>query len=135
MVLCSLTEVLKDDTASPVSAPSSAPVQLLGADIRRLENAPYMRIVSDSRCCTVPAELLSRTALQRVLMSLNMSSTESEDSVSYPSSSRRRLQEPAEAFSAQGTAGSTCGSLTVISFWKRTIRIWTGLLEELIDQD
>lgn len=119
MVQCSLIEVLKDETLSPDSAPSvGMPLLSLDMDVCRPENAPNMRMVSDSCCRLVPAVLLCRTALQRVLTSLSMSSTEStEDSVSYPSSSLCRLQGLREALEAQGVTGSRIlGSLTVISF-------------------
>lgn len=99
IVLCSLTEVLKDETLSPASAASTVMLLSLAMDVCRPENAPYMDIVFDSCCSLVSVELLWSTALQRVLISLNMSSTESEDSVSYPSSSRWRLQGLSEVLS------------------------------------
>ncbi len=82
MVQCSLIEVLKDEMLSSSCAPSVAVLLSLEIEVCRPENVPYMRIVSDPCCSLVPAAVLCRTALQRVLMSLSMSSTESEDSVS-----------------------------------------------------
>lgn len=118
MVQCSLIEVLKDETLSSGSAPSTVMLLSLDIEVCRPENAPYMRIVSDSCGSLVPGAALCRTALQRVLTSLSMSSTESEDSVSYPSSSRCRLQGLREVLLPQGITGSF-GSLTVISFWNK----------------
>lgn len=87
MVLCSLMDVLKDESPASPSVPSMAVA--LQMDVFRPEKEPCMRMTSASGCAFVvevspvllPA-LPCRTALQRVLTSLSMSSTESEDSVS-----------------------------------------------------
>lgn len=57
-MLCSLTEVLKDETLSPASAASTVMLLSLAMDVCRPENAPYMDIVFDSCCSLVSVELL-----------------------------------------------------------------------------
>lgn len=112
MVPCSLTEVLKDQMLPSASAPSlTGPPLSLQKDVCRPENAPCTRMTPDP-CCLAAAEMC-RTVLQRVLMSLSMSSTESEDSVSYPSSSRGRLQGLSEGLPSGGGVCSL--SVTVTS--------------------
>lgn len=121
IVQCSLMDVLKDETlSSPSVSSSELSVQ---TEVCRPEKEPYMCIASDSCCSFAPVAALCRTALQRVLTSLSMSSTESEDSVSYPSSSRWRLQGLSEALSAYGATDSLMhGSLTVMSLWREKVR-------------
>lgn len=85
MVPCSLMDVLKDESPSSPSVPSKEVV--LHTDVFRPEKEPCMRMTSASCCVFVvtaapPPPPPCRTALQRVLTSLSMSSTESEDSVS-----------------------------------------------------
>lgn len=109
MVPCSLTDVLKEQ----ILPSASVPLLSLQKDVCRPEKAPCTRMTPDP-CCLALAEMC-RTALQRVLMSLSMSSTESEDSVSYPSSSRCRLQGLSEALSCGGGGGGGSLSVTVMS--------------------
>lgn len=108
MVPCSLTEVLKDQTLPSAAAPPPS----LEKHVCRPENAPCARMTSDPRCFAAAEPC--KTALQRVLMSLSMSSTESEDSVSYPSSSRCRLQGLGGGLSSG--AGVCSLSVTAIRF-------------------